>query len=30
MFMNIEPEDRIPYLLPANFTHFFDLLDNWW
>jgi hypothetical protein len=30
MFMNIEPEDRIPCLLPANLNHAFDLLDSGW
>jgi hypothetical protein len=30
MFMIIEPEDRIPCLVPANFNHTFDLQDNGW
>jgi hypothetical protein len=30
MFMNIEPEDRIPRLLQANLNRTFDLLDNGW
>jgi hypothetical protein len=30
MFMNIEPEDMIPRLLPANLNRTFDLLDNGW
>jgi len=30
MFMNIEPEDQIPRLLPANLNRAFDLLDNRW
>jgi hypothetical protein len=30
MFMNIEPEDVIPCLLPANLNHTFNLLDNGW
>ncbi len=28
MFLNIEPEQVIPSLLPANLNHTFDLLDN--
>jgi hypothetical protein len=28
--MNIEPEDIIPRLLPANRNHTFDMLDNKW
>jgi len=30
IFMNIEPEDRIPRLLPANLNCTFYLLDNGW
>jgi hypothetical protein len=30
MFMNIEPEDRIPRLLPANLNRTFDLLNDEW
>jgi hypothetical protein len=30
MFMNIEPEDRIPRLLPANLNRTFDLLNDGW
>jgi hypothetical protein len=30
MFMNIEPEEAFPCLLPANLNHTFDLLDNGW
>jgi len=30
MLMNIEPEDRIPRLLPASLNRTFDLLDNGW
>jgi hypothetical protein len=30
MFMNIEPEDHIPHLLPANLNCPFNLLDNGW
>jgi hypothetical protein len=30
MIMNIEPEDIIPCLLPANLNRTFDLLDNGW
>jgi hypothetical protein len=30
MFMNIEPEDIIPRLLPANRNRTFHLLDNGW
>jgi hypothetical protein len=30
MFMNVEPEDVIPCLLPANRNRTFDLLDNGW
>jgi hypothetical protein len=29
-FMNIEPEDQIPRLLPANLNRTFDLLNNGW
>jgi hypothetical protein len=30
MFMNIEPEDVIPHLLPANLNRTFNLLDSRW
>jgi len=30
IIMNIEPEDQIPRLLPANLNRTFDLLNNGW
>jgi len=30
MFMNIEPEDQIPRLLPANLNRTFDLINDGW
>jgi len=30
MFMNIEPEDRIPRLLPENLNRTFDLINDGW
>ncbi len=30
MAMNIQPEEVIPLLIPANCNHTFDLLDNGW